>query len=391
MLYGQIRLQLPYSDSMGPAHGLRVCAIDIDVTVEGNIGTMRYEDGTYACTYTNEHGWYVLGPLDRTDPDLDGSGPDLGIDVFSSGDGVSVMNNMSLRYYEPSSHYLRDREAGNARLDMDVEADAMNGAARIVDAISDTKAYFKEDLGAEIPPVTVFWQYGSRVADAWLEHADRGDAFYDALYSEIFLGGLDTSATYDESESRYTIQHEYGHHVHSRLGGPSEGCTHHFRQKISPGCAFGEGFAYFVPHMVDGAPLLREYEHVYVDMESELEHVGGFIYALFNYDNSTDKQTEIQVSGALWDVYDEPANETHDRKRVLVNGLVVSEGGGILDDLHMGADEIIQIVQDGPQNAEQFYVRWERQAGLGSMENIMDLHRMPFNATGDLPVFAPIQ
>ena len=124
-------------------------------------------------------------------------------------------------------------------------------------------------------------------------------------------------------------------------------------------------------------------------MERELHRVGDNYYVLFDYDDSTDNQTEIQVAGALWDVYDEHVDETHDRKRLLAGMQAVPESG-ILDDLHMGADEIIQIVRDGPQNAEQFYVRWEKRPGLGSMENIMDLHRMPFNSTGDLPAFAPI-
>ena len=240
VLYGEIRMELPYSDLRGPAHGLLVCATDYNL-VDASETLLNYTGGTVACTLANEHGWYVLGPLDNTDPDGDGTGPDLSIEVSSFGDGVSVRDSARLPYYEPSPHYLRDREAGNARLDMDVESDAMNGAARIVGVISDTKAHFKEDLGAEIPPVTVFWHYGSRVANAWPEHADSGDAFYVALDSEIFLGGLDTSATHDMSESRYVIQHEYGHHAHSHLGGQPEGCKHHFRQKISPGCAFGEG------------------------------------------------------------------------------------------------------------------------------------------------------
>ncbi len=387
VLYGQIRMELPYSNLTGPAHGLYMCATDYNI-VDASETLLNYTDGTAACTFANEHGWYVLGPLDGTDPDGDGTGSDLSIYVLSAGDGMYVMDNTTLPYYEASSYYLRDREAGNARLDMDVEDDAMNGAARIVDAISDTKAYFEEELGIEIPAVDVFWHYGKPVAKAWPKLADDGDT---AFYTQrgIFLDGLKSNASYDWSESRYTIQHEYGHHVQTHLGGPSEGCTHHFKQKISPECAFGEGLAYFIPHMVDGAAKLRDYEDVFVNIEQEVAYYGTYIDILFNYDNSTDKQTEIQVAGALWDVYDEHVDETHDRKRSRAGGQTVPESG-ILDDLHMGADEIIQIVQDGPQNAEQFYVRWEKQADLGSMANIMDLHRMPFNATGDLPVFDAI-
>ena len=399
VLYGQIRMDLPYSDSTGPAHGLRVCASDVGA--DGGSSHVGYEDGTDACTFTNGYGMYVLGPLNNTDPDGDGTGPDLRIEVYSFGGGVLVRNKNATDwlYSENSTTHLRDRAAGNARLDMDVGTPAMNGAARIVDAISDARAFFVKEIGAEIPPVAVYWQHGERIIEAWPGQArvSTSHAYYQAFYSRMFLDGLAAvPTTGDMSESRYVIQHEYGHHAHSHLGGKAEGCKHHFRQKISPGCAFGEGLAYFVPHAVDASPVLREYEDTYVDMERELYRSGNAYYILFDYDNSTDKQTEIQVAGALWDVYDGTAAEVHDRRKTVVNvdnfgdptGVVFPEGDN-LDDLHMGADEIMQIVRDGPQTAEQFYARWERQPGLGSMENIMDLHRMPFNSS-DLPAFDAI-
>ena len=389
VLYGQIWSDLPYSDFGKPVLGLRVCATDVDVDALGGPETlMRYETGAYACTYTNEHGWYVLGPLDSADPDFDGTGPDLRIRVASFGDGVSVRDSTRRLYYEYSQYYLPEREAGNARLDMRVETAAMNGAARIVDTISDARAFFKE-IGAVIPPVLVSWQYGQRVADAWPEHADHGDGFYFAINSTISLGGLESGSSYDVSESRWTIQHEYGHHVHNHLGGPGKGCKHLLTQKLHPECAFAEGFADFVPHVVDGAPALQWREHSYLDLERKLYHVGNRVDALYDYDDSTDKQTEMQVAGALWDMHDGPADELYDRKWVIINGIEYAVGD-ILDDLHMGADEIMRIVRDGPQSAEQFYARWEKRPGLGSMGNIMDLHRMPFNSSGDLPVFDAI-
>ena len=390
VLFGQIRLELPYSDSMGPARGLLVCAVDVGAGSRRG-APMSYADGTDACARTDEHGLYVLGPLNATDPDGDGTGPDPGILAYSYGGGVSVRNKTGWTYHEAAGHYLQDRAAGIARLDMDLGTPEMNGAARIVDAVSDAEAFFEGELGAEIPPVTVYWQYGERIMDAWPDRAGgrASHAFYVPFHSEIFLDGLDAvRATGDVSESRYVIQHEYGHHAHSHLGGTPEGCAHAFRTKVSPGCAFGEGLAYFVPHAVDGAPELREYENTYVDMERELRRAGEGIQFLFDYSGSLDRQTEIQVAGALWDVHDEPADGIHDRRRTLAGGTVVAEGG-ILDDLHVGAGEIVRIVRDGPQNAEQFYARWEKEEGLGSMESIMDLHRMRFGPP-DLPVFAAV-
>ncbi len=387
VLFGHVWSEFPYSDSRGPAHGLLVCATDVDVDYGIDTWVM-YEGGAHACTYTNERGLYVLGPLDRTDPGLDGSGPDLSIDVFSSGDGASVRDKEGSLYHERSPHYLPDREAGNARLDMYVDAAAMNGAARIVDAISDARAFIKGEIGVEIPPVTAFWQHGERVADAWPEPAGDGDGFYVASNSTIFLSGLDSNTTSDLSENRWVILHEYAHHAHNHLGGDPVGCEHRLTQKLSPGCAFTEGFADFFPHAVDGSPYLRMYEDVYIDLERELRHVGNRVDVLYDYDNSTDKQTEIQVAGALWDVHDEPADELYDLRWDLVddNVMVYDEN---LDDLHVEAGEIIRIVQDGPQSAEQFYARWEKQDGLGSMANIMDLHQMPFNSS-DLPAFDAI-
>ena len=384
VLYGMVWSDLPYSDAAGPAHGLRVCATDWNVE-DGGETLMAYEDGAPACTFTNEHGLYALGPLDGADPDGDGTGPDPTILVLSYGDGVRVWNSLDFLYSEGAPYYLEDRGAGHVWLDMRVETGAMNGAARIVDAMSDARAFIRGEVGAEIPPVDVHWQYGESVAEAW---GLDGDAFYISGLSWIFLDGRESRASHDMSESRYVILHEYAHHAHNHLGGASEGCRHYLTQKLSPGCAFGEGFADFFPHAVDGSPFLRELRHTFIDMESELIVNDNGVIPLFDYDDSLDRQTEIQVAGALWDVYDGPADEVHDRKRAWDEEELVWEGG-ILDDLHMGADEIIRIIQDGPQSAEQFYARWERQEGIGSMANIMDLHRMPFSP-GDLPAVAPV-
>ena len=384
VLYGQIRHDPPHSDAK-PARGLKVC-------VERGAGRAGYGDGTAPCAFTNEYGLYVLGPLTSAHPTLAGAEPELGLAIYASDEGATVVGpgGSAYRHHEDYRYYGGEY----ARIDVAVpynHASHIGGAARIAGTIEDARAFFEEELGVAVPHVRVYWEPGKRAADLWPRAAGGSGPSHNPNHPEIFL----------DSSNRYAIQHEYARHVHNHLGAAPEGCAHNFTAKVPPGCAFAEGFAHFVPHLVDGTPYLFEgwqerdglfpdfgRARAYVDIERELHHVGPVVHPLFGYDGSPGGQTVMQVAGALWDVHDGPADETHDRKRKVVGGRTVTEGG-ILDDVRAGAGGIVRTLRDGPQSIGQFHAMWE-ESGRESLRNVMDLHRMPPGNPAAFPWFSPV-
>ena len=385
VLYGQIRYRVPDSGEQGAAHDLAVCF---------GIGSESYE--VYPggpCTLTNEYGFYVLGPIDRKYLSRYYDDLWMGPIIYASGGGAVVVGSDGRSCSDREIRYYLDIPNGMVRFDT-----ALSGACRhtdrdahrdahVVSTIADTRAYF-EEFGVDIPLVRVHWEPGKRASELW-PPAASGGPLYDPSRHAIFLDGLDSPTTHDASKSRYAIQHAYAHHIHNHLVGAPEGCAHDLAANTSPGCAFAEGFARFVPHMVDDTPYLREHGNTFIDIERELREKGSNIEPLFGYGGPADGQTAMQVAAALWDVYDGPAHETHDRKRRAVDGIPVAEGA-ILDDVHAGAGGIISTMRDGPRSIEQFYAMWEGEAGRGSMRNVMELHRLPLGSPDDLPEFSPI-
>ncbi len=384
-MYGQIRYNIPYSDERGAAHDVRVCAI-------ANSRWVDYADGTSACTFTNQYGHYVLGPLNRTELRGDATELRLSLAVFSYGSGARVVDAGAHVYWQDIRSHLA---ASSEKVRIDMEASEYNRhrdrAVHIASTIADTRAYFGE-LGIEIPPVRVFWEPGKRAADLWPSAAGGGGPPYDPDDPAIFLDGLDSTTTHDASKSRYAIQHAYAHHTYRHVVGAPDGCAHDLAANTSPGCAFAEGFARFVPHMVDDTPYLREHGNTFIDIERELRVRGGNAEPLFGYGGSADGQTAMQVAAALWDVYDAPADGTHDRRRSAEGGTIVPEGP-VLDDVHAGAGGIISTMLEGPRSAKQFHAMWT-EAGRESIDSVMELHRLPLGGPDDLPddllEFSPI-
>ena len=378
-----------------PPYTSRVPARDLTVCVHGGDDPhtpARRADGTAACTLTNEHGLYALGPFNVTELNGTGTGPYPALWIHSSGSGATVVGQSGHTYAVKYGGIRLDPAGGSARFDMSVHDSSgdrgMAGAANIISTIADARAFI-EEFGVEIPHVRVYWEPGKRATEIWPPGAGGGGPAYNTNSPEMFLDGLHSPPTaHDASKSRYAIQREYARHVHNHLGAAPEGCAHNLTAGAPPGCALAGGFAHFVPHLVDGTPYLREHGDAYVDIERELFHVGRIAYPLFGHAGSAGGQTAMQVAGALWDVYDGPADHVHDRKRRVVEGRLVAEGG-ILDDVHAGAGGIISTMRDGPQSAEQFYAMWNA-AGRESIANVMDLHGMQFGAPADPPALSPV-
>lgn len=251
------------------------------------------------------------------------------------------------------------------------------GAGRIIDAISDGRQFF-DGYGIDAAPLTVKWQHDDGTsAFVGREH---DSASYVISGNIIWLNGNGIMAE-DHSHERLTILHEFGHHVMDIAGvfPTSWICPspHYLHNQSSASCAWTEGWAGFVPHMVDNSARLRWTNVAYVDLEQDrTENSGGGVRTSFARTGPSGDEghlVEGQVAAALWDIKDSLVDTEFDRAGPHPRSRT-------LDDLAMGDDEIIGTVKAATYASfEDVYTAWELgRAPAHSARNIMELHAMGF-------------
>ena len=305
--------------------------------------------------------------------------------VLSEGSRLSVAgtSGASYRHDEPVVSNFN-----GAMLDRDVTLSGPSaGAGRIIDAISDGRRFF-EGHSIGVAPLTVKWQHDAG-AGAFSDRSSDSAA-YGRSGNIIWLNG-NGMTTEDDSHERWTLLHEFGHHVMDATGRfpAGAGCPspHHLHNQSGAGCAWTEGWADFVPHMVDNSANLRWTDYVYVDLEQDRTENGtGEARNAFARTGPTGGEghlVEGQVAAALWDVKDSRVDTKFDKEGH-------NPRGRTLDDLAMGDDEIVDTLQAATYASfEGFYDAWESaRAQAHSARNVMDLHAMGF-AGGARPLADP--
>ncbi len=366
-----------------PVHGIRVCAYDHDATTMRET-LLRTSSSGQACTVTAQSGTYAIVEIRNDDPD-DDTTVDLLVRVLSEGSRLSVAgtSGASYRHDEPVVSNFN-----GAMLDRDVTLSGPSaGAGRIIDAISDGRRFF-EGHSIGVAPLTVKWQHDAG-AGAFSDRSSDSAA-YGRSGNIIWLNG-NGMTTEDDSHERWTLLHEFGHHVMDATGRfpAGAGCPspHHLHNQSGAGCAWTEGWADFVPHMVDNSANLRWTDYVYVDLEQDRTENGtGEARNAFARTGPTGGEghlVEGQVAAALWDVKDSRVDTKFDKEGH-------NPRGRTLDDLAMGDDEIVDTLQAATYASfEGFYDAWESaRAQAHSARNVMDLHAMGF-AGGARPLADP--
>ena len=384
-----------------PVHGIRVCMYDRSPALDfTRLNTTANEQ---ACAYTDAAGRYEITNVNGADPD-DMTAADVFASVESYGYGGAIALYWHDRggelpydvYYVDSD--VEDDYSGTALVkdfnlsETNPDDGGMAGAARIIDAMSDGMAFF-EPYGWEPVRLIVWWNYmGSALElpdspSEWATYSPPDDPYSDI--PAIYLAGKSRS-TYDESLDRNTMLHEFGHYVHDTHEpfGLQYSCPEHsIDRKYDERCAWGEGWAGLVPHLVDGTaampiwvPYLAETMLVWlldgeVNIEAGHQTRYGINHTFDTFEDSgrpIGEKVEGTVAAAMWDMADDRTDPNHD-----VPKPGRPAGGG--DDSSAGVDNLLNVFFAGSYRTfADFYDSWEIDMRHDSAEGIAILHGMSF-------------
>ena len=367
-----------------PVHGIQVCALDLSFTLDPRpiLTFLNTTAGEPACAYTDAGGRYDILGVSGAEPHGPGRA-DVLIVVFSRGHGGLV----DLVTYEGGTHlpYGHYDTAGTSfdyagslhAYNVSITGGGMAGAARIISTLSDGMAFF-ERLGHEPAPLLVKWHSASG-ARIFPDKATSGAAYLPGA-AIMWLDGSSVP-TGDDSFDRRVILHELAHHVHATHDpGLEYHCSiHYYTLKHDERCAWGEGWAQVVPHLVyDSAVLssgpvpswsydIEDGRYWYVDppivrTSATFEDSGRPI----------GDRVEGSVAAAMWDMADNASDSTRDTRTV---------PGGLQgrDDVAAGAEAVVGVFLNGTyQTFAEYYDRWEIDMRHHSAERVAILHGMSF-------------
>ena len=387
-----------------PVHGIEVCVYDGSSSPHTLLYTTA---GDPACDYTDTNGRYEVLNVSGADPD-DMTAADVLVAVHSRGyDGAIDLewydraNNMSYAYNETSSmltDYPGPALVNNFNLsDADpvvssgvttflvlrsTADEGIAGAARIISAISDGMAFFEEH--DQYPTnLNVMWNHMDGTS-IHTNNSNVNNSYYDPRTSTIYLNGaLPLNATHnvwrdDVSRNRHTILHEYGHYVHDvHYPKFEQNCVvHYLHKKYDEACAWGEGWANLVPHLVDERVELPRGFTSRINVETGREiYWDEEVFEFTTFDSSgrpVGEKVEGSVAAAMWDMADAVVDPVHDISKP--NRPMGS------DNITAGVDSLLTVFFAGLyDNFADFYDRWEIDMRRDSAEDVAILHGMTFS------------
>ena len=349
-----------------PVHGIGVCVYD-------GFSPLYYEPFYFtklnttaaepACGYTDTDGRYEILNINRDDPD-DMTDADVFVSVESHGYGGVI----DLSYWPFDVYYYNDTDTifdySGATLvtDFNFRDDnpndrGMAGAARIISVISDGMEFF-EERGQDPANLLVEWDYESPSNDAY------------HVPGLIWLG--------NHSYDRYVPLHEFGHHVHFTHDPEfQQDCDpHYIPEKYDEACAWGEGWAGLVPHLVDGsAEVPYGVGGIRINIETgRMVWPDGDIAVFKTFEASgrpVGEKVEGSVTAAMWDMADDVTDRFHDASPP-------GRPAGA-DNSSAGVNGLLDVFFAGTyDNFGDFYDRWEIDMRHDSAEAIAILHGMSF-------------
>ena len=372
-----------------PVHGIEVCVYDGSSTPYTLLNTIT--DDT-ACGYTDASGRYEILGVSGVDPDDMTATTAVLVMVKSRGYGGAIdlkwYDQISNRYYAYNTTSNNVSSYAGVELvhdfnfsDADTVGVGMAGAARIISAISDGIVFFKE-YGQDPVNLKVRWNHmdGASI----FPDISRDGGVYLKNEATIYLDGNTTSTygnsaeSYDESRDRHTILHEFGHHVHfSHDPRFSQNCLiHYIDEKYDEACAWGEGWANLVPHLVDdNAVMPVGVRGRTINIEAGYDiYPNNIVFEFTTFEESgrpVGEKVEGSVAAAMWDM----ADKTNDSSRDTSVSNVLPGS----DNIAAGVDSLLGIFFAGQyDNFADFYDRWEIDMRHDSAESVAILHGMSF-------------
>ncbi len=370
-------------------HDANVCAWDWDYTDRRwtNLG----------CDKTSSTGYYSIKNVSLPSANRDGA-LDIRLTFSTNGDYSVVKDARNIGsitlgdIYQVVDPLKRDVSSWSFKtkyLDTsDLTTANENRAFWITDGIGDTHQFFEDEFSKNLRQVKVGWQFDHTTEDGF---GTGMGARYISSTETIFLDGYQTGENRDDdSNERWTIIHEYGHHTMKVIFGsypntsPSgePRCSGHgIANTRNVVCAWSEGWADILPSLVDKkASYPRNDERNFLFEEDKYQYRSNNNKSDFpTVSGSTHigQKSEGQVAAAIWDLYDSNVDRTHD----YLNGVK-------LDDRREGYNEIATIFKEKPQNFEEFYDKWQNRYTTKDATNVMKLHYMSFVANTP-PVATP--
>ena len=394
-----------------PVHGIEVCVYDGSSSPHTLLYTAAADP---ACDYTDTSGRYEVLNISRADPD-DMTAVDVLVSVKSRGyNGVidlkwhNPANNMSYAYNATSNMVVDYSESVLVRDFNLSDADPVTisgvttnfvlkstaeegiaGAARIISAISDGMAFF-EDHNQDPANLNVMWNHMDGTS-IYTNNSNINGSYYDRRVATIYLdGALPRNATHniwiaDVSRDRHTILHEYGHHVHiTHYPKFEQNCSvHYLHKKYDEACAWGEGWANLVPHLVDERAEMPGFiSTVNVETGRDIRWNGQvFEFATFETSGRpVGEKVEGSVTAAMWDIADAAVDPVHDMSS--------SDRPAGSDNIAAGVDSLLGVFFAGLyDNFADFYDRWEIDMRRDSAEDVTILHGMAFSIPSNMSYY----
>jgi hypothetical protein len=167
--------------------------------------------------------------------------------------------------------------------------------------------------GATLPPVTVRLRYTSNFS---FDETAIGPSHYDP--GTIEIDNNPKHPDYQGEWERFTILHEYGHHVLHSLTDPGErrGGDHAFEGVYPdrPALAWSEGFADAFPALLAGKPQLKRQCHLVADLAA----APATPISEDPVESDRAQYNEIQAAGVIWHLAILGGKSRYDRTRQLL-------------------------------------------------------------------------
>lgn len=366
------------------------CAWDYDFTLKQFL--------KIACDRTSKNGYYNIANIVKPSTNQDGN-LDLFVSYSTNGLESTVYNAKTIGKRELGSLYqvidTKDRWLNptapirhNEVLDTsNLDTANKNRAFWITDALYDAHDFIDDEFSLDIEIVKVGWQYDKTVKVAF----GLGEgAQYHRNTDTIYLDGKLDYKRDDDSNERWTIVHEYGHHSMDDVfrnypdTDPNDDDTCSGNSNVTPripghsitttsntGCAWTEGWADVLPSLMDDSENYPRNQNFDILFEEDRIQFTSDNYRNFpKIDDDSDHVGDIsegQVGAAIWDIYDRNVDSTYD----YINGKQ-------LDNLREGYRTIGEIFLKQPQNFEVFFNELESDVNPTLATDVMKLHYMDF-------------
>lgn len=303
------------------------------------------DDDLLGSVLTDEFGYFEFGSVANIDLDDDGGKIDI-IIQFVAGSTIGCMQDADNETYNLWQGTYRnvsgDIHAAWQIPDDETQYKAWWAYANICEGWS----YLADTAGYTMPGVVVYWQWGHDADYLGSGSPNTHAALNPSVPARIHLDGRkgkgDGGGSANDPD---IIIHEYGHCVMYKVFGnympPSPNCDPHYMNRNSgAGCAWAEGWAYFLPLAVFGDKYYTDTTYgvgisTFGTDTANLETRNGVL----NFPDGD--LCEGNVAAALWDMIDSN-NEDY-------------------DDMTVDFSEIWDVLQDrtsDEDNFREFYNSW---------------------------------